>query len=318
MSAEHNIEWFNKAAGAILGLKSRDQGQHIGNFVRSPNFTLFLSKGIQEKTVTITSPYDSRITLEIRLIPYGNGLTLLLARDITRIVETQRMRRDFIANASHELRTPITVIKGYIEMLTGSKPDDVFLETALNKITSQVGHMQQLVDDLLTLSQLENKSHSSNKQAINMQDLCQQLYQDALLQAKEKSHEVQLEYVDDVRLKADEKDLRSVFNNLIANAIRYTPPRGKLIIRCYLTDKAAVYEVEDNGIGIAKMDIPRLAERFYRVNSRLIERQSGTGLGLSIVKHILDGYDAHLEVESRLGKGSVFRCCFPLSSIEST
>lgn len=317
LSADNQIDWFNKAAVELLGLRSSDNGQPIGNLVRDPRFTEYLHKE-EEGAVSISSPIDDDMILEVRVVPYGEGLRLLLARDITRIVQIHQMRRDFVANASHELRTPLTVIRGYMEMLTkDAEADDSEAGHALGKINHQVNRMQHLVDDLLALSRLEDQGKKAVYPAINMSSLMGDLKAEAVALATDKQHTIVMECRDDIELHADEKEIRSAFSNLISNAVHYTEPGGTIAIRWYMTHNAAVYEVQDTGVGIPAEHIPRLVERFYRVNKNTSLHKQGTGLGLSIVKHVLEHYDAKLEIDSRLGKGSNFRCCFPLSMIQT-
>lgn len=317
LSANNQIDWFNKAAVELLGLRSSDTGQQIGNLVRDPKFTNYLETE-QEGAVTIASPVDQHMVLELRIVPYGEGLRLLLARDITRIVQIQQMRRDFVANASHELRTPLTVIRGYMEMLTqDAESDDSEMGHALSKINHQVSRMQHLVDDLLTLSRMEEQVKKSSYNPIKMPVLMADLQTEAKTLATEKNHTIIMECQDGVDLLADEKEIRSAFSNLISNAVHYTEPGGTIAIRWYMNQQAGVYEVQDSGVGIAAEHIPRLVERFYRVNKNTSLHKQGTGLGLAIVKHVLEHYEARLEVDSRLGRGSNFRCCFPLERVDA-
>ena len=318
LSVDNQIDWFNKAAGELLGLKTSDIGQPIGNLVRHPRFTEYLEHEGDGGAVTISSPLDEKSALELRIVPYGEGLRLLLARDITRIVQIQQMRRDFIANASHELRTPLTVIRGYLEMLSrDAEEGESSLNNALGKISYQVGRMQHLVDDLLTLSRMEEETKKSIYGTVRMSTLLDDLKSEAMTLATEKQHTVTLERGAEADLRADEKELRSAFGNLISNAVHYTKPGGIIAIRWYLTPHAAIFEVQDSGVGIAPEHIPRLVERFYRVNKNASLHRQGTGLGLAIVKHVLEHYDARLEIDSQIGKGSTFRCRFPLSCVES-
>lgn len=317
LSADNHIDWFNKAAADLLGLRPADNGQSIGNLVRHPRFTEYLATE-QEGTVTITSPIDDHLVIEMRIVPYGEGLRLLLARDITKIVRIQQMRRDFVANASHELRTPLTVIRGYMEILTQDAQENPDLSQVLDKINQQVSRMQHLVDDLLTLSRMEDRAQKTGHGLVNMRLMMDRLKSEAQSLATEKEHKIIMFCETDADLRADEKEIHSAFSNLIANAVHYTEQGGTIAIRWYLTQKEAIYEVQDTGVGIASEHIPRLVERFYRVNKNTKLHQQGTGLGLSIVKHVLEHYDARLEIDSRLGRGSNFRCCFPLDRVELT
>lgn len=318
LGSQNQIEWYNKAAGHWLGLKPIDQMQHISNFLRHPDFTHYLNKDHFTSPITISSPVLTNCELEIRIIPYGKKQRLVLIRDITELQATERMRHDFIANASHELRTPLTVIQGHLDLLKEDfGNDETGTHKSLDKIEQQIGHMNRLVKDLLTLSRLEGKQKKELEDSIDVPAMVKEIRAEAIAQSNNKNHQITLEIKSTHRLLADAVEIKSAFTNLVSNAVHYTPAEGKISLRWHEQDGAAVFEVEDNGIGIPRVHLPRIAERFYRVNTRQSEYHQGTGLGLAIVKHVLSRYGAELRVSSEPEKGSVFSCCFPLGSENS-
>ena len=303
------IDWTNKAAREILGLKKSDKGQRIANLVRNPLFIQYLKANDYQQKISIPSPVNDFITLQISIVPYGNGLRLLLAQDITQLKNIERMRNDFVVNVSHELRTPLTVLKGYLETLQGmDNVSPVYIRSFQNMAT-QTQRMQLLVDDLLLLARLETKSKKA--ECVNMTELLTQLCRESdLLEQNERRVELFIET--HVNLLGDEEELRSAFSNLLINALKYSPSDKPVKVRWQKNlEGYAQFEVEDFGEGIPNNEIPRITERFYRVEVKRNRKINGTGLGLAIVKHILVRHDAKLEVESQLGKGSRFRCLFP-------
>ncbi len=305
------IEWWNDAAVKAFGLKQpHDVGLPLTNLVRHPDLLRYLESGTFSESLVIPSPVDERASLSIRIIPYGNNQRLLVARDITRLQLLEQMRRDFIANVSHELRTPLTVISGYLETLQDAN-DDCAREWAgsLSAMEQQAARMQQIVTDLLLLSRLETESVPSDRQPVDVPALLGMLREDAEVLSRN-SHTIELDAQSGLWLLGSRTELRSAFSNLIYNAVRYTPAGGRIQIRWYSDDEGAHFEVADSGIGIAAQHIPRLTERFYRVDVGRSREAGGTGLGLAIVKHVLMRHDARLSVSSEPGVGSVFACHF--------
>lgn len=310
------IEWWNEAAGKVFGLKqSQDIGQPITNLVRHPDLLRYLEAGNFSEALTIPSPVDDRATVSLRIVPYGNNQRLLVARDITRLQLLEQMRRDFIANVSHELRTPLTVISGYLETIRDSE-DACTREwgDSLDAMQQQASRMQQIVTDLLLLSRLETEGEQSDSHPIDVPALLNMLREDAEVLSKG-SHSIELDADPGLWLLGSRGELRSAFSNLIYNAVRYTPAGGAVAIRWYADDQGAHFSVQDTGIGIAAQHIPRLTERFYRVDVGRSREAGGTGLGLAIVKHVLMRHDARLSVESTPGKGSTFGCHFKSEEI---
>lgn len=225
----------------------------------------------------------------------------------------ERVRRDFIANVSHELRTPLTVIHGYLEALRGQTLDETDpLKKIFNQMYQHSIRMERIIDDLLLLSRLENEEQPLEiKKKINVSTLLEPLYIDAKIISGNKHQDIRLNIDETVSLDGAEEELKSLFYNLITNAIKYTPNAGKIDIAWQLERGCGVFKVSDNGIGIAKEHLPRITERFYRVDKGRSRDNGGTGLGLAIAKHVLAHHHGQLFIDSELGKGSVFSCVFP-------
>ncbi|CAG0975432.1 hypothetical protein GPROT1_01894, partial [Gammaproteobacteria bacterium] len=304
------IDWFNDAAERLLGLRKGDIGQQIGNLLRSPKFAEFLQSSNYGATLSIASPMADKAELEIRVVPYGGDLRLLIAQDVTQIRFMERVRSDFVANVSHELRTPLTVLRGYVETL-GDAGEDLpeHYQKIFRRMEEQTLRMQRLIDGLLTLTKLESGALAGSKRvgvAALLRSVCDEA---RLLAQPEQTVALHLESESD--LLGSESELRSAFSNLIVNALKYASQDGEVSVRWRDGDGGAVLEVEDNGPGIAAEHLPRLTERFYRVDRSRSRSTGGTGLGLAIVKHVLSRHHAHLEIHSEPGRGSTFSAVFP-------
>jgi two-component system phosphate regulon sensor histidine kinase PhoR len=312
LSDGEHIEWWNDAAADLLGLiYPRDVGQHVGNLIRNPVFVTYLNSGNYETPIQISAPAKQHIALSVRLISYGSGQRLLVARDITRIQQLERMRRDFVANVSHELRTPLTVVSGYLETLLEEDHEPALRwRKTLTSMHEQSRRMQGIVEDLLMLSRLETQAQSEQLTPIDIPVLLAQVSDDAQRLSGDQAHHITLEVDPGLWLLGSESELRSLFSNLAFNAVRYTPAGGQIQIRWYADAQGAHFAIKDSGIGIAAQHLPRLTERFYRVDVGRSRGTGGTGLGLAIVKHVLLRHDGQLQVESQLGQGSTFRCDF--------
>ncbi|MGZ8190305.1 MAG: phosphate regulon sensor histidine kinase PhoR [Methylococcaceae bacterium] len=313
LGSHDEIEWANKAAIEVLGLQQSDKGQRIPNLIRFPEFTHYLKSGDYSESVILPSPVNNRITLAVRIVPYGKGLRLLLAQDVTQLKKMERMRKDFVANVSHELRTPLTVLKGYLETLQdiddGLSP---LLTTSFKEMQGQTERMQHLVDDLLLLTRLETQQKKA--QCVDVPALLSQICKegDSLENA---SRRIELTLETAAHLYGDEQELRSAFTNLLGNALKYSPEESLVKVRWYQFKDELVLDVEDQGEGIDAKDIPRVTERFYRVETKRRKKVFGTGLGLAIVKHVLMRHDGNLIITSEVGKGSCFSCHFPVRRI---
>lgn len=318
---EHDeIDWFNKAANGVLGLEKGDRGQRIPNLLRHPDFVGYLRSRDYSGAVSIPSPVDDKVFLQIRVIPYGGGLRLLLAQDVTELRRMERMRSDFVANVSHELRTPLTVLKGYLETLQNlGEARTAPFTASLKRMEEQTARMQHLVDDLLLLTRLESPSRRRHR-AVDVPALLQKICLECNALCGERPR-IELATETSAGLHGDEEELRSAFTNLIVNALKYSPEETPVrvfwrehTLTPALSREAREYDVrlvvEDRGEGIAPEHIPRLTERFYRVDGDRSRKQGGTGLGLAIVKHVLNRHSASLKIESDPGQGSRFSCCF--------
>jgi two-component system, OmpR family, phosphate regulon sensor histidine kinase PhoR len=313
LGANDEIEWANKTALKVLGLKPSDKGQRIPNLIRFPEFIRYLKSGNYEEAVIVPSPVNSQMTLAVRVVSYGAGLRLLLAQDVTQLKKMERMRKDFVANVSHELRTPLTVLKGYIETLQDMDDgESQLLTNSVQQMQTQTDRMQHLVDDLLLLTRLETQQGKT--QCIDVPALLTQICKESSDMVGN-ADRIELILATQVHVAGEELALRSAFSNLLSNALKYSPDDTKVKVRWYQSGESVVMSVEDKGEGIAAADIPRVSERFYRIEVRRSKKVPGIGLGLAIVKHALMRQDARLVITSELGKGSCFSCHFPIAQI---
>jgi two-component system phosphate regulon sensor histidine kinase PhoR len=312
-----NLEWWNRAAETLLGLKTpQDSSQPITNLLRDPRFIDYFERGSYLEPLELPSPLNERRRLQFHITQYGNGEHLMLVRDITRLFQLEQMRKDFVANVSHELRTPLTVIAGYLETLLDNVEDvNPRWLRALQQMQQQGGRMQNLLNDLLLLAKLEATDYPSDNQPVAIDLLLLSIRSDAQALSGERMHRISLEADPHLRLKGSEAELRSAFSNLVFNAVKYTPNEGEIRIRWWGDEQGAHLSVQDSGLGIEAKHLPRLTERFYRVDSSRASNTGGTGLGLAIVKHVLLRHRAHLEIASKLGQGSAFTCHFPNTQV---
>ncbi len=312
LDEQDRIEWCNRVAEQHLGIHlSLDMGQQITYLVRQIPFVEYLAARKFSNPLILKQTRQQGLILSLQLVPYSFNQKLLISRDITRFEKLETMRRDFIANVSHELRTPLTVISGFLETLSDdASVNHDFNKRALMLMTEQATRMQRLVEDLLILSRLEDAQNKMKEQTIDMGSLMHKLLLDAESLSAGRHH-IELDVVTHDQLLGSEEELRSAFGNLISNAIRYTPDKGDILVRWEKRGGQGVFSVQDSGIGIGSEHIPRLTERFYRVDNSRSRETGGTGLGLAIVKHVLSRHDARLEIKSQIGKGSLFTITFP-------
>ena len=310
LTEEHEITWVNRAAGELLGLTKSDRGQPVDNFVRDPVFARRLRGDGVGEPLRIASPVRRDVTLLVQEFPYGKSQRLLIAKNVTAEERLEKVRRSFVANASHELRSPLTVISGYLETLI-EDPDlpESWRQPAL-EMGQQAGRMHAVIEDLLTLSRLETAEREAPREPVDVAGMLSLIRKDALSR-RDRPQTVELELECASGLLGAEPDLYSVFVNLVSNALKYTPAEGRVGIRWWCDEQGAHLAVEDTGIGIPEDAIPRLTERFYRVDKGRERSSGGTGLGLAIVKHALQRHGATLEVTSEPGAGSRFVCHFP-------
>ncbi len=316
LNSSNEIVVFNRAARDLLGLKKQDRGLRIENLLRDPAFVDYLRGEELSVPVEITSPLNNDRWLSCNAVPYGFEQKMLLVRDITQRHKTEEMRRDFVANASHELRTPLTVIAGYLDALSEDVGLQAELRQPVDEMLVQVNRMRRLVDELLRLSELESETAVVDGAPVNIRAIIDTARQEA--RASQNCPEVvETIFSDESDLRGDAKDIQSVVSNLVSNAVRYTPPEGRIEIRWWSDASGGHISVSDTGIGIAKEHLSRLCERFYRVEDgrERLGNEGGTGLGLAIVKHALARHGADLEIKSEPGKGSVFTCHFPKDAV---
>jgi len=311
LDANREIVTYNKAARQLLGLKKkRDKGQRIDNLIRHPDFVSYLESDHAKRGVDIPAPGGRDAWLSCRIIPYGPDQSLLLVRDITQTVMMEKMRRDFVANASHELRSPLTVIAGYLDSLAEGPTLPPAWKNPVDDMREQTNRMSALVRDLLQLSRLEMSESCSKTKEVDMGAVLSVARKDAM-SFEHHPRTVDIRLDSEARLLGEEQEIQSIVNNLVSNAVRYTSEDGAVTITWETDERGGCLSVTDTGIGISADDIPRLTERFYRTDSGRARQKSGTGLGLAIVKHALKRHDAQLEIQSRLGEGSTFACHFP-------
>jgi two-component system phosphate regulon sensor histidine kinase PhoR len=299
------IAWCNDTARLHFGIDPvQDAGRPVTQIVRIPEFRAYLEEGDYGKPIGLRQPDLSERALSVQVVAYGEGQSLILSRDVTRFEKLETTRREFVANVSHELRTPLTVIAGFLETLH-DEDDPAARRHYVDLMQEQSRRMLRLVEDLLTLSSLESSPPPPMEDAIDMRALLERLGAEARALSTGR-HQIEVVADADAALLGSEKELSSAFGNLVSNAVRYTPSGGSVRLRWQPTEDGAAFEVEDTGIGIAPEHIPRLTERFYRVDRGRSRETGGTGLGLAIVKHALSRHGAQLEVKSQPGKGSRF------------
>ncbi|MBL8459960.1 MAG: phosphate regulon sensor histidine kinase PhoR [Zoogloea sp.] len=313
LSNTHTIEWVNRQGEQHFGLEqARDQGTPITNLVRQPDFVRYLQEGRYDEPLTLSIGRPIARTLMVHVIPFSEDMRLLMSEDITQGERLQAMRRDFVANVSHEMRTPLTVVTGFLETVIDGldelEKDDI--RHYLGLASEQAGRMQRLIQDLLTLSALEADEPIRHEEAVDVAALLEEVQQEAQVVSAGR-HVIELECATHACLLGNAKELYSAFANLAINAVRYTPAGGHIHISWRQRGSVVEYAVKDDGIGIAPEHIPRLTERFYRVDRGRSRETGGTGLGLAIVKHVLSRHQGDLLIESKPAMGSTFTACFP-------
>ena len=309
----HQIEWWNPAAERLLGIKEVDRGRSLLGILRQPSFIEYFHHMEQHPDgLKLQSTLDEDQYIQVKLTGFGVESRLLLAYDVTRVHNLEQMRKDFVDNISHELRTPLTVLSGYLETFRDQDDFNPRWNRAFDQMQSQTRRMNALVNDLLLLSRLENDKKIAKNQIVDMPSLMNQLFDDAQAYNTEYGHTLHLELDSHSDLIGSDMELASAFGNLITNAIKYTPQGGGVITIGWHEDQMHGYfTVQDNGIGIDPKHLPRLTERFYRVDTARSRQTGGTGLGLAIVKHVLMQHGAYLEIDSKANQGSCFKAIFP-------
>jgi len=317
MDSGNRVQWANQRAQTHLGLDlPRDVGAALANLARQPALVRYVDSENYSEPVVFDSQREPGATLSVQIVPFGVEEKLLISRDISRLEAVARMRRDFIANVSHELKTPLTVVTGFVETLQDLALEPHQRRRYLQLMQEQAHNMQRLVNDLLTLSALESEQNPLNEVPFAVVPLLLALSADAKALSAGR-HTIALDIGNAAIVTGSRDELASAFGNLVSNAIRYTPDGGTITLRWRISeDGTGEFSVEDTGIGIAAEHVPRLTERFYRVDRSRTRASGGTGLGLAIVKHVLLRHQAELDVMSELARGSTFTARLPARRVQ--
>ncbi len=312
-----DLDWWNMACEKLLGLQyPKDRNQSITNLIRDPRFADYYHHEKYAETLKIEAPGDNSRMLEFQIALFGEHERLMIVRDITQLHRLESMRKDFVGNVSHELGTPITVIKGYLETIVDNMQDlDEKWQNPMRQMHAQAIRMENIVRDLLMLASLETETTAKQKDIINVLGLITEIENDTRQLFAEKSHQFEIKCAADLSFKGKRSEIYSALSNLIVNAAKYTPVNGTITVSVRKTKKSLEIIVADTGVGIEPKHLPRLTERFYRVDSSRSTDTGGTGLGLAIVKHILLRHNGDLLIESEFGKGSRFTCRLPRSRV---
>lgn len=306
-----NIEWWNRAAGELFNFQEVDLGQKITNLIRFPRFIRYYDKGDFAEPLDHTLVQKNSMQVEFLVHRFGQNERLIVVRDVSRLSKLEQMRKDFVANVSHELRTPLTVLKGYLETLEDADNAPPVWRKALANMNGQANRMTSLINDLITLSRLETDEKEQSHEVVAINDLVNAIADDGRQLSGEHNHMISVHGKGEVFIYGREQELRSAISNLVFNAINYTPNEGVILISFAQGPDGTTITVSDNGDGIDPKHIPRLTERFYRVDPGRSVSSGGTGLGLAIVKHVLLRHNAELNIKSSPGRGSEFTCYFP-------
>jgi two-component system phosphate regulon sensor histidine kinase PhoR len=312
----HEILWFNRTAGEWLSLRRKvDYGIRIDNLIRNPEFVEYLTEPIRGPSLRMNLPTLNDRWFVFSLVTTNAwGMQLLIVRDVTKEARLENMRRDFVANASHELRSPLTVVSGYLDTLAEDPSLDQTWQEPVKEMQRQAERMRGIVRDLLELSRLEAGGGEAEQVPVDVGGMLALMRREVMSRPE---HPATLDLVldSDAIMLGSESELHSVFYNLISNAVKYTPAPGRIEVRYWVDSEGGHVSVMDTGIGIADSHIPRLTERFYRVDAGRSRKMGGSGLGLAIVKHALQRHGGQLDIQSEEGKGSVFTCHFPAQRV---
>ncbi len=317
LQTDNRIEWSNKAAETLIGICAKDARQPLDACVRDPLLNEYLQRGIFTRPLIMFAPADRSRTLSltVRTIDGDAPLHVIVARDISQQYHLDKTKRDLVANISHELRTPLTVITGLLEQLEPEVADSNTGRRITGIMQNQAQRMRDLISDLLALARIESTTGRAQNEVIPIADMLASVIEEARTLSEQSGHVVLTEIQSGYGLRGNASELRTAFTNLVVNAIRHTPNRAEVRVRWVADMKGGQFSVRDSGGGIPARHIPRLTERFYRVDSSRSRDTGGTGLGLSIVKQVLDKHEAKLEITSETGQGSTFTCHFPSTRI---
>lgn len=312
LDEDNQVIYANEQAEEQLGISNeKDGGRNLINIVRHPDFVAYLNGTDWDKSIVLRGLRDSERVLQLQLIPYGTHQRLLMTRDITQLDRLETTRRDFVANVSHELKTPLTVLSGFLETIRELPVTEAQRNQYLGLMHAQAHRMENIVEDLLVLSKLESTNAPAQEDSIDMRNMMDRLAADANTMSRSQHH-IECTAASSAKLIGAEDELASAFSNLVSNAIRYTPAGGTIRLTWSINPEGcSVFGVEDTGPGIEPQHLPRLTERFYRVDRSRSRETGGTGLGLAIVKHVATRHQATLLIDSEVGKGSRFSMVFP-------
>lgn len=310
LNADHSLDWWNPTATELLKLRETDKGENIANLIRHPQFISFINRDSFEQPLELNSPFDPHRIFQFSAGTFGRGEIVLVVRDITRLRNLEEMRKEFVANISHELRTPLTVLTGYIETLQGDQANlPPHWQRALLQMEQQTARLNSLAEDLVMLSRLESAQTPIQRLPVNLNPLLANIVEGQRVLCSD-DHTLALKCEPDLVLFGNGKELNSAFSNLIVNAIKHNPKGCDISVKARRTTRGISVRVADNGTGIDPKHLPRLTERFYRVDDSRATISGGTGLGLAIVKHVLGRHNGTLKIRSTLGKGTIFTCEF--------
>ncbi len=310
LKSDLSLDWWNNAAEGLVGLRVSDRGSAIFNLVRDPKFVEYMTVAEFAEPIQLPSSIYAERLLEFSGSHFGHGEIVLIVTDITRLDSLEQLRKEFVANVSHELRTPLTVIKGYIETLREISTPAPSTDRAFDNISAQANKMQALADDLILLSKLESEAQPKTLEHFDLRPLLDEIIVDAE-QLSGAKHQFNLDCDEGLRMQARPKDMRSAMGNIVFNAVRHNPAGARIWIHASEDDESWHIAIRDDGVGIDPSEIPRITERFYRVDSSRNSHSGGTGLGLAIVKHTLNIYGGSLVINSRGGEGAEFICRVP-------
>ena len=306
------MDWWNDAAALLFGFdEHKDQAQLITNLLRDPEFKSYFEEKHYEDALEINSPADPNLIVRIHITLFGEDERLIFAQDVTRLHHLEEMRRDFVSNVSHEMRTPLTVIRGYVETMLDSEQTPKVWMRPLRSMEGQSQRLETLVSDLLLLEKYEAKDGVELEGEVNIENMLASICRDAEMFSGEENHNIRFESFTKANLYGIENQLRSAFSNLVFNAVKYTQAGGDIFVEWRQDHAGCHLSVKDTGVGFDPVHIPRLTERFYRADASRNNSTGGSGLGLAIVKHVLINHSASLEISSAVNVGSEFVCHFP-------
>jgi two-component system phosphate regulon sensor histidine kinase PhoR len=316
LNENNEIIWSNRKSQIMLNINPRkDTGQPINYIFRNTDLIKYLDESDYEKSIKLNLDTDNNNTIEIKIIPFGEKQKVMIVKDISQAIKIESNRKEFISNASHELKTPLTVISGFIETLEEmDMPNEMEHKKILKIMSAQSNRMSKIVNDLLLLSNIESSLFQNRSEKLLINTIINKIKKNNFI-LKSKQHKMKYQIDSKLNIYGSKKEIESAFLNLIINATMYTNENGSISINWGLINGLPIFEVKDNGNGIDKKHINRITERFYRVDPDRSRDTGGTGLGLSIVKNIIEQHDGELKITSDLGKGSSFKLIFSKDSI---